>query len=314
MKLSKEVMDRALSLGEPGKQWISALDATVRTLEEQWNISVSSSLSGGTHAFVAYADRENGERCVLKLDVPEEPDAASFIREIRTLQIADGQSYTKLLTYDIEKRACLMERLGMPLSKLQLPVSRQIEILCQTLKKAWQIPVEQAAELSSGSDSIAWFRGHIVNSWEAFGKPCSETAVQRGLCCLQSRKDALDGGEQVLVHGDVHSNNTLAVLDDESSFKFIDPDGIFYEKAYDLGVLMREWIDDYRADPIGQAIHRCRFLHELTEVPELGIFDWGYLQTLSTGLVLLQIGQRAYGMDMLRLAEIWAETERIWKR
>lgn len=54
------------------------------------------------------------------------------------------------------------------------------------------------------------------------------------------------------------------------------------------------------------ALWRCRFLHQQTAVPAGGIWDWGYLQTVSTGLVLMQIGQKQYGKAMLELAGEWA--------
>ena len=53
----------------------------------------------------------------------------------------------------------------------------------------------------------------------------------------------MNPAEFVLVHGDAHGNNTLQDLSEENAFKLVDPDGIFYEKAYDLGVLMREWTE-----------------------------------------------------------------------
>ncbi len=70
-------------------------------------------------------------------------------------------------------------------------------------------------------------------------------------------------------------------------------------------VYYAKWMDEYRPDPEGLARGRCRFLHEQTGAPQRGIWDWGYLQTVSTGLVLMQIGQRGYGKAMLDLAGQW---------
>lgn len=92
-------------------------------------------------------------------------------------------------------------------------------------------------------------------------------------------------------------------------FKPIDPDGLYYEKAYDLGVLMREWWDEYREEPLKKGRERCRYLCRLTGVSEKAIWEWGYLQTVSTSFVLLKTGQEEAGREMLRVAESWAEGE-----
>ena len=121
---------------------------------------------------------------------------------------------------------------------------------------------------------------------------------------MQSREDALNPSEFVLIHGDAHGGNTLRTLSGDS-YKLIDPDGIFHEKAYDLGVLMREWIEEYEQEPLEKAKQRCGYLHRLTGVPERAIWEWGYLQTVSTAFVLLQIGQEETGHKMLHIAECW---------
>ena len=77
-----------------------------------------------------------------------------------------------------------------------------------------------------------------------------------------------------------------------------------------VGVLMREWIDEYRQAPMESGKKRCSYLHHLTGVCKQAIWEWGYLQTVSTAFVLLQIGQEKTGRKMLHVAECWAE-ERI---
>lgn len=43
------------------------------------------------------------------------------------------------------------------------------------------------------------------------------------------------------------------------------------------------------------------------QVIEQAIWEWGYLQTISTAFVLLQIGQEKTGRKMIRVAECWTE-------
>ena len=109
----------------------------------------------------------------------------------------------------------------------------------------------------------------------------------------------------MLVHGDAHGGNTLETLSGDG-WKLIDPDGIFYEKAYDLGVLMREWIEEYKDDPLEKGRQRCEYLHQLTGVPRQAVWEWGYLQTVSTAFVMLRVGQEETGYQMLRIARCWS--------
>lgn len=65
------VVSRAKSAGTDGETWLTNLDSIISELESMWNISVGETLSGGSHALAAYADGQNGEQYVLKVDMPE---------------------------------------------------------------------------------------------------------------------------------------------------------------------------------------------------------------------------------------------------
>lgn len=98
----------------------------------------------------------------------------------------------------------------------------------------------------------------------------------------------------------------LQDLTDENSFKLVDPDCLWYEKAYDLGVLMREWTEEYRWHPIQMGQECCQLLHRLTGVSAKAIWQWGFLQCVSTGLLFLTIGQEDSGNQLLEVAKAWA--------
>ena len=298
------VVSRAKSVGAEGEAWLAGLDQTVAELESQWNITVGKILSGGTHALAAYANGPNGEPYVLKIDMPEDL-GGDFESGIRALEAAGGHGYAKLWAYDPKRKACLLERLGKPLDQLEYSVFEKLRIICAALQKAWEVP---AAGDGFASGSVAWFREFLGEAWEKLGHPCSRQGMELAFSYLRAREEAADPSEYVLLHGDAHGGNTLEELSGEG-FKLIDPDGLFYEKAYDLGVLMREWVDEYQEDPLKKGRERCRYLCRLTGVSERAIWEWGYLQTVSTAFVLLKIGQEETGRKMLRTAERWAEGE-----
>lgn len=297
------VISRARSAGAIGEAWLANLDPMIDELAHRWNISVGKALPGGTHAFVANADGPNGEPYVLKVDMPEAL-GGEFSREIAVLEMANGAGYSRLYAYDLTRKACLLERLGKPINQLGYSAYEQMEIICSVLKKAWRIPVTRT-ELPSGTDSVAWFRMFIPETWKKLGQPCPQSVIEQAFAYLRSREVAINPAEFVLLHGDAHGGNTLQTITGED-FKLIEPDGIVYEKAYDLGVLMREWVDEYEQAPLEKGKERCRYLARMTDVEENAIWEWGYLQTVSTALVLLQIGQEENGRKMLRVAQHWA--------
>lgn len=297
------VAARAKSAGAAGEAWLAGLDGMIARLEEEWRIFTGRTLSGGSHAYVAEAEGQDGEKYVLKIDMPEDL-GGDFANGIAALKAADGRGYVRLFAYDSEKKACLLERLGNRLGKLGYPTTEQMRVICSVLQESWSIPVEKGG-FPSGNESVAWFRDFIQKFWNQLNRPCKERVILQAMRYLTAREEAMNPAEYVLVHGDAHADNTLQTLSGEKAFKLIDPDGIFYEKAYDLGVLMREWIDEYEPDPLQKGRERCEYLHSLTGVPGRAIWEWGFLQTVSTAFVLLQTGREELGYRMLRTAEAW---------
>ena len=262
-------------------------------------------LSGGTHGFVAPADGKNGEAYVVKIELPDSL-GGDFTRGVTALEKAGGQGYAKLYAYDTKRKACLLERLGKPIDQLGLSVKGQLEILCAALEKTWALPTGGAG-LLPGEESIAWFREYLAERWESLGHPCPREVLERAFGYLRAREAALAPGSFVLVHGDPHGGNALRTLEGDG-YKLIDPDGLWYEKAYDLGVLLREWREDYAPDPVQKGKERCAYLHQLTGVGKEAIFQWGFLQCVSTGLLYWDI-HRETGQELLGIAQAWLELE-----
>lgn len=304
--LPPEVEARARSYGAAGEEWLMRLPVLLEKLEAQWQIQIGEALPGGTHAYVAAAKRQDGSLCIVKADMPEQDGGTGFRREYTTLRLAQGRGYAALYACDPENQAYLLEKLGRPLKTLGYPVKQQLEAICQTLLSSWTLPTDEAkAVLCDGHESVRWFRDFISESWQALQRPCPEQVIRRGLDFLDAREAALCPAEWVLIHGDAHNSNLLQDPARPGRFKFVDPDGLYYEKAYDLGVLMREWQEEYRENAVRGGLARCEELQRMTGVDPAGIWQWGYLQTVSTAFVLLQIGSERLGREMLLTAERW---------
>ena len=296
--LPEMVRGRAKALGETGENWLNGLDRMIAGLERRWGIRVQEVLDGGSHALIGLAETPYGEARILKIDLPDNSEA-EYMQSIRMLENAKGRGYCALYAYDASLRAALLERLGERLKLSGLSPYRQMEIICDALRESWRM---DAPACPTGG--YEWFRNYIPETFEALGKPCGTKLIDAALAVLDSLERRTKPEEYVPVHGDAHNNNMLRVSGTEE-YKFIDPDGIVFEKSYDLGVLMREWPDEFEEDVPAEVVKRSEFLSELTGVDSRDIRDWGFLQMTATALVLLQIGQDELGIRMLKIAEKW---------
>jgi streptomycin 6-kinase len=130
------VRQRVLHLGNRGEQWLAGLPGVIAQLERAWSITVGRALVGGTGSFVAPARTGEGGDAILKIAIPE----VGFADELRVLESAQGHGYVRLLAADREREAMLLGALGPPMASLALPPERQIALLCQMLRQAWQAP------------------------------------------------------------------------------------------------------------------------------------------------------------------------------
>ena len=179
---------------------------------------------------MADATRADGTPAVLKVLVPGTGNNASS--EATVLRLVGGDGCPVLYRYDPGDGALLMERLGLPMHELGLPLTRRLEILCATAERIWR-PAPDCG-LPTGADKARWLADFIVTSWEELDRPCSEKTVDHALACAVRRAQAHRDERAVLVHGDVHQLNALQ---DDGGFKLIDPDGLLAEAEHDLGVL-----------------------------------------------------------------------------
>lgn len=282
--------------------WLDGLAQRVAELESRWKIRTERTLTGGSESLVLTAVCSDGTSAVVKLGLPGTSD---LVYEGKVLQLAAGRGYVALLMHDAELNALLLERLGGPLADLGLPVRRQIEIICATLREAWR-PISNETELTTGAQKARWLAQFIDATWRALDTPCDRATIDRALAFAKSREEAFDPRRCVLVHGDAHAYNalTLPQLAPDVRCKLVDPDGLFAEPAYDLAIPMRDWSRELLdGDTIRLSRARCQLLAELTGCDPAAIWEWGFVERVSTSLLLLQIGMAQEGAEMLAVAD-----------
>lgn len=279
------VQRKARAIG--ATQWLADLPRIVETLTARWGLTLGRSYAGATEALVVDATLSDGTPAVLKLNLPgREP------HELTVYRLAGGDGCARLLQADAERDALLLERLGRPLSDLDVPATERYAILADAAARIWRPAAGHG--LPTGAEKAAYLMTFIATTWEETGRPCSERAVQHALACAGRRRAAHDDTRAVLVHGDVHQWNALQAGD---GFKLVDPDGLLAEPEYDLGVIMRE-------DPLEDDLEeRLALLVARTGCDARAIREWGDVERVSTGLLCERIDLQPVGRHMLAVAE-----------
>src|SRR5581483_54078 len=297
---------RAEQSGPQTRQWLKDLPGLIAELEQEWEISIGQPLSGGSSAYVAPVV---GGNAAIKIDMPSRDSLYGFQQEIDTLLRANGRGYVRVLKFDYEHRALLLEQLGLSMQDMQLEPKQAIKLLCKTLKQAWLVPPRADQTIHASAYKAQRLPQLISELWDKLERPCSEKIVSQALEFARRRMDAFDPQRCVVVHGDPHPANALQVLAPragaESGYVFVDPDGFLCEPEYDLGVVLRDWNEELlaAADPLALAHECCQLLATETGLDEASIWEWGFIERVSSGLYIWAYGSSKHGQPFFKTAQ-----------
>jgi streptomycin 6-kinase len=293
----------ALSMGESGRAWLAGLNPFVADLERRWAIEVLQLTPTASEAFVAEARTRDGRDVVLKAVLPGLDPTR---QELRTLRAANGKGYAKLIRADETENVLLLEKLGPQLHTIEGDADKRVAIICAVLADAW-MPLPEGPPFVTGAEKAIELANFIESRWSTLGDSVSQRTRDTVLACARRRAGAFDPAQAVLVHGDAHEWNTLRVPGSTAQFKFVDPDGAFAERAFDLAIPMREWDNVFPASDLLQLGHaRCSLLAHLAGVAPRPIWEWAMVQCVSNALSLREIGLGDRARVPLAMAEAWA--------
>ncbi len=314
--LPERVHDRARSLGRIGAEWLADLPKRLAALSRAWSVELAEPISGGSAALVLRARDRDGRPVVLKIGQPD----TDLAEQAETLDRAAGRGYARLLAHDPDRNALLLEGLGPSLESLDRPPERTLEILCDLLGQAWQVPRPTGPVIMPEPVKATALAEFIDEAWPALGRPCPRPVIDRALSYAERRTAAFELDRSVIVHGDPHPANALQTFAPrpgaESGFVFVDPDGFLDDPAYDLGVVLRDWHPELAAadDPAALLRGYCRLLAERSGIDDAAIWEWGFLERVSSGLYCLRYGAPEPGRALLESAVRLSSPENRWVR
>lgn len=275
-----------------GAAWLAGIDDLVGGLAADWGLTIGEVFGGGTASVCLAVTTADGAPAVLKVA----PD--DLATEARTFALADGRGCARLLAHDLERRALLLERLGASLDSLGLPTDDQLRAIAATVQQLW-VPVPDGDDvLTLGDAKGRWLAAQISEMWEDLDHPCTARAVERAVSYAERRTAAFDRERAVLVHGDAHQWNTLEAGD---GFKLVDPDGLCADREYDLAIPIREVIGTPEQGRLW-----CHLLAGLTGTDATAIWEWGFVERVSTGLLCAKHEMQPEAARMLAIADAWA--------
>jgi streptomycin 6-kinase len=308
MVVPERVRLRAEQSSQETRQWLKDLPGLIAELEQEWDLSIDQALLGGSSAYVAPVTTASGN-AVIKIAMPIQPGSYGFQKEIDTLLRANGHGYARVLKFDYERRTLLLEQLGLSMQERKLEPKQAIPLLCKTLQQAWLVPPDADQTLHALEYKAQTLAQLIRELWDKLERPCSENIVSAALEFARRRQDAFDPQRCVVVHGDPHPANALLVpaprAGAESCYVFVDPEGFLCEPEYDLGVVMRDWNEELltAADPLALAHQYCQLLAKESGLDEASIWEWGFLERVSTGLYLCAYDSDEHGQPFFKTAQ-----------
>lgn len=300
---------RARALSQGAASWLAGLDDLVADLGARWGLELGGVLGGGTAALVLRCRCADGTPAALKVSVPE----CGFDDQLRLLELADGRGYVRVLRSDPDHDAALLEWLGPPLAPLigngpgdGPQPEDQLGVLGPLLRLAWRLPREDYRD--QDWDKAEQLATMITSLWDKHDHPCSAAVIDRALDCA-SRRAAVSRDRWVVVHGDPHPGNALAVPSGRpgavGGYVFVDPDGFLADPAYDVGVTLRDWSAWLlTGDAKALQDRYCRVGADRTGIDQRAIAEWAYLERVSSGLFVLDVGEPDRARRFLDTAEL----------
>ncbi|WP_168734647.1 aminoglycoside phosphotransferase family protein [Deinococcus sp. KSM4-11] len=293
------------SLGEFGLGWLNALPGTVDGLCQDWGLRREAALPGGSRSYVCRVTTTGGQSAVLKVALPE----PMLSTQMATLIAARGQGYVEVLAHDLQRGALLMEALGAPLDEDSADVHNALTITAGTLARAWKVPAESVASPGGSTEHKAAGLTALIHGCVPYAPSITAPdVVTQALRYAAERLDDRDPARQVLVHGDAHLGNLLPVSGRrpgaETGYVFVDPEGFRCEPEYDLGVAVRGWNARLlaAADARTEVRSWCDLLARATGTDAQAIWQWAYLERVTSGLYLARHGLPELAVPFLTVA------------
>ena len=256
--------------GAKGAEWLEDLPVLIKEIAENWSLVVGGFFPNLSFHFVAPCLCADGTKAVLKVGF-NEPDSIVF-SEAKMLELLQGNGAVKLLRFDKNRCALLLER---------LTPGEDLTALCRKNdEQATAIAIDVMKKISRVSVKTNEFPD--LKKWTAsFRKAENTDFSQSHFQKAQRIFDELTGAsESRLLHGDLHHQNILSA--EREPYLVIDPKGIIGDIGFEIAVFLnnpRSWIltNPKRREILDKRIRQ--FAGDF-EIEPLELRKWAYAEAV----------------------------------
>jgi streptomycin 6-kinase len=204
-------------------KWLEQLPHSIRELERRWSLSLGEPFDGEevSCAWVAPVKVSDGTSAVLKFGMPHMEGK----HEIEGLRFWDGDPTVRLLRYDDDLGAMLLERCEPGIHLRLLPETEQDVVIAGLLRRMWRRPSDPHPFCRLSEMIAAWSDETLrqERQW------ADSVLVAEGLRLF--RELAGDTSTEVLLATDLHAGNVLRAQ--REPWLAIDPKPFVGDPAYD---------------------------------------------------------------------------------
>lgn len=251
--------------------WVVGLPETLARLEALWKLHVTGLVPQLLYNLVAYAEREDGTLCILKLSPPSD----ELRREGRALSLYAGDGICRLLERDESANALLLERLAPGVSLQELWTLEHDDAHTRVAAKLMQRLWRRVPEPHPFRPLRSW--AGALRDYEGVKIPAAQRARARALL-LELGPDI----DPVLLHADLHHGNilTTAVTTASEPYLAIDPKGIVGAKGYDVGTYLLNPVQATPAELTALLPERLRSFSETLGLSQRELAAWGFVHAV----------------------------------
>src|SRR6478736_3642912 len=156
---------------------------------------------GFASELVAPVTTADGEQAVLKIQQPHRESE----HEAAALEVWDGDGAIRLLDFEPEEHALLLERCVPGTALSEVGAAAALDVFVELLPRLWK---PAGAPFGTLAAEAVWWSDSLAETWERFGRPFERRLLDAALEALQQLPHTQ--GQQVLLHQDLHGDNVLA--------------------------------------------------------------------------------------------------------
>lgn len=223
---------------EPGgADWLDRLSQLVEECTAQWSLTLGEQYAYAYVSVALRAELPDGTPAVLKVGFPHWESE----HEAAALAHWDGNGAVRLLAYDEERHAMLLERCRPGTSLLEVPEDEGFALAAGVLAKLHERPAPPGPFTPIAETAARWER-ELPERWEAAGRPFDRELLDEAVAALRELPPTQP--ELVVCHQDFHRGNVLSA--ERQPWLAIDPKPVAAERAFDTAALIRDGPGDPR--------------------------------------------------------------------